>query len=385
MFHGNAVRIEKGMVYADRKFFNGMRLYVENIKTPLTSVHPKLGITEEVMDGIEIPVSELGFSIIAIDSNEDSKKIDKELNVVIGNSSLVYGNTYWSNTRICKKLNIPYVLFLETDIRTQISVNTLHLPNLFRRVARTIRIIIQHCTVEIPAIRSARVLHCNGYPVYNETRALNKSQLLYFDSRMSLEQIIPKDKLELRMESRGNRRIKLLFSGRYEKIKGALDCVKVAVECIRRNLNIELHCFGQGRLREDMLREVQLANASDRIFIHDSIPYPELVQRSYEFDIFICCHVQSDPSCTYLEAFGAGLPIVGYANRMWQHLSLASKVGFATKIHRPELVADSISKLIANPVCLDSMTHLAREFAMAHTFEHEFSLRTDSLRKALSE
>ena len=187
------------------------------------------------------------------------------------------------------------------------------------------------------------------------------------------------------MKSRESRRVRLLFSGRYEKIKGALDCVKVAIECIQRNLDIELHCYGYGRLREDMLRESQLANASDRIFIHEAIPYPELVQRSYEFDIFICCHVQSDPSCTYLEAFGAGLPIVGYANRMWKHLSTASKAGCSTEMHRPDLVANSISKLIDDPVLLNSMTHLARDFAVAHTFEHEFSLRTESIREALSE
>jgi colanic acid/amylovoran biosynthesis glycosyltransferase len=113
----------------------------------------------------------------------------------------------------------------------------------------------------------------------------------------------------------------LLYSGRYEPMKGAHDAVLVAVECLRRGLNVEMHCYGQGNLRDAMERT---ATGWNRIHIHDPIPYPELVQLSQSFDLFVCCHVQGDPCCTCLESFGTGLPIVGYANRMWRRLCATS-------------------------------------------------------------
>lgn len=77
-----------------------------------------------------------------------------------------------------------------------------------------------------------------------------------------------------------------------------------------------MHCYGQGPLRGEMDRLAGQTAAHGQILIHDTIPYPELFERSRTFGLFVCCHVQGDPSCAYLETFGSGLPIVGYANRM---------------------------------------------------------------------
>lgn len=176
----------------------------------------------------------------------------------------------------------------------------------------------------------------------------------------------------------------MLYSGRYEPLKGADHAVRVAVECIKRGLSVEMHCYGQGSLRAEMERLAAQATAGDSLIrIHDAIPYPELVEISRTFDLFVCCHIQSDPSCTYLESFGAGLPIVGYGNRMWCRLSEESRAGFCSPSGQPEKVADDVLKLAGNFESLATMSERARRFAIEHTFEREFQRRIDALNHAL--
>jgi hypothetical protein len=164
-----------------------------------------------------------------------------------------------------------------------------------------------------------------------------------------------------------------------------VDSVRVALECLQRGLDIEMHCYGQGNQLEEMRALAVQSPVPGRIQVHDAIPYPELVERSREFDIFVCCHIQSDPSCTYLESFGAGLPIAGYANRMWKRLSEVSGCGLASPIGRPAAVADSIANMLADASAFDAMSLRAREFAAAHSFECEFTLRTSAIRQTLEE
>ena len=108
------------------------------------------------------------------------------------------------------------------------------------------------------------------------------------------------------------------------------------------------------------------------------------MEPSREFDIFVCCHIQNDPSCTYLESFGAGLPIVGYANRMWRRLSEESGAGFCSTLGDPVAVADDVYRLASDLELLSTLSERARRFAIEHTFERELKKRTDALNAALA-
>jgi hypothetical protein len=125
---------------------------------------------------------------------------------------------------------------------------------------------------------------------------------------------------------------------------------------------------------------IKLAEGSS-IKVHDAIPYPELAKISRTFDAFVCCHIQSDPSCTYLESLGAGLPIVGYENKMWRGVLNASGAGYASPMHLPERVADGIAAL-SRPAQFRSLSEKALAFAKGHTFEREYQKRIDAINSA---
>lgn len=385
MIHANSARIDGDMLTVDRKYHTGMQAYVEKVREPILSVHPESVPGQRTMDLVEIPLKQLGYRVMTLKTDLSLRPLPSEIGRLrdqIAQSRLLYG-AYLGGAKLAHALGVPYILILEYDLQTHITVNTADVPNVARRAMRALRCVWNYATLSIPDMRRAYSLHCNGYPMFDASRKFNSNRLLFLDSRMSADLVIREDRLKARLSGRAGRPLRLLFSGRYEPMKGAGDAVRVAIECCKRGLDVEMHCYGQGSLRNEMERVACQATGNARIQIHDAIPYPELVELSRTFDLFVCCHIQNDPSCTYLESFGSGLPVVGYGNRMWRRLSEESRVGFWSPLGQPRAVADDIQKLAFDFPLLAAMSERARKFASDHAFEREFKLRTDALNAAL--
>jgi colanic acid/amylovoran biosynthesis glycosyltransferase len=386
MVHSNGARIQGNTFAVDRKFHVGMQTYVAQVRAPILSVQREIKPGVQTMDLVEVPLDQLGYRVMTLKTDDRARPLPSEvarLRGEIAQSRLVYGGGLGS-AKLARTLGVPYVLMLEYDLQTQIVVTTTQVSNVARRGVRALRCAMGYAVETIPDMRKAHSLHCNGYPMFDESRWFNANRLLFLDSRMSADFVIADDRLKARLAARSARPLRLLFSGRYEPMKGAVDAVQVGVECVKRGLDVEMHCYGQGSLREDMKRLAAQPASAGRIHVHDAVPYPELVALSHDFDLFVCCHIQGDPSCTYLESFGAGLPVVGYGNRMWRRLSAESGVGSWSPTGRPEAVADDVQRLASDQATLAAMSERARRFALDHTFEREFKRRTDALNAALT-
>ena len=384
MVHNNRVSLEDGIFKVDRKFHVGMQSYVRGVRAPILSVHPQSAPGASIMDPVEVPCAELGYTVMALKTDRLMRPLPGEreqLRDAIRCSQLVYGGGLGS-AELAWKMGVPYILAREYDLLTQMNVAMAQVTSRLRRAVRSVRCAFRYAR-DIPLVHRAAQLHCNGYPIYDESRWFNASRLLYLDSRMSGAAIIPEAALLSRLSSRTGRALRLLYSGRYEPIKGADDAVRVALACLQRGMDIEMHCYGQGSLRDEMRRLAAEAQQPGRIVVHDAVPFPELVAIARTFDIFVCCHVQSDPSTTYLESFGCGLPIVGYGNRMWRRLCAESGAGLSSPMRQPGAVALNVGTLLASPDTIRSMSLRARQFAVEHTFEREFALRIDALNAAL--
>lgn len=386
MIHSNPARIENGQFLIDRKFHVGMQKYVSLLDEPILTVHPQGNSADSTMDLISVPEKDLEYRVMTLETDRRGRPLEHEsvrLRSAIAQSRLVYGYGFGS-AQMARSLGIPYVLVLEYDLQTQLTMATAQAKNLLVKTVRTARVIGKYVAVDIPSIYYARSVHCNGYPIFDEIKRFSPHRLIYLDSRMSSDFIIEADALEHRLKKRNkNVPLRLIYSGRYEKVKGALDAVRVAVECLRRGLNIEMYCYGQGSQREEM-QQVAAACGDARIHINDAVPYPTLVALSKNFDVFVCCHIQGDPSCTYLESMGAGLPIVGYGNAMWRRLSEISNVGFQSDVGRPQYMVEGIAQLESDNTLLAEMSRRSRKFALDHTYEHEFQLRVDGLKEVLA-
>ncbi len=383
MVHANPAAIQGAHLRIDRKFHLGMLNYASHIASPITTLHPMLRSGQAIMDAIEVPLSELPYAIMIFETDASYRLQPFEyarMREQIAASRLVYGSGM-SCEQIARRVGVPYIMVLEYDLQTQITVATGDVSNRLRRALKKVGCISRYAT-DLGHVRRAHSVHCNGYPIYDALRSYNERRLLYLDSRMSADMVMAREELNRRLDRRSAGRLRLLYSGRYERLKGADDAVRVAAECLRRGLDIEMHCYGQGSLRAQM--EEIAAPFRERIHIHDAVPYPELVQLSRSFDVFVCCHIQvNDPSCTYLESFGAGLPIAGYANRMWQRLCEESGAGLSSPLGAPAQVAANVQRLAQNDQMLRQLSERARRFAIEHCFEGEFKKRVSGIRAAL--
>lgn len=386
MIHSNLARVEDGVFMVDRKFHLGMQAYTQRIREPIVTVHPRALPQDRIMDPVEVPLAQLGYRVHVMATGPDRRPGPDDLRALDGlvrASRLVYG-TGNGLARVAREAGVPYIMVLEYDFQTQLTVACAPVRQRLRKAVRASRAVLSYAK-DLRDIRAAHAIHCNGYPMHEQMRPFNRHRLLYLDSRMGADMVIGSDELEQRLAARRpGARLRLLFSGRYEPLKGADHAVRAALECLRRGLDVELHCYGQGSLHDDLLRLAALAADPTRIRIHAAVTYPELVQISRGFDAFVCCHIQSDPSCTYLESLGAGLPIVGYDNRMWRGLRRASQAGLGAPMGRPGAVADAIQALVADEALLQTLSRHARSFAAEHSFEREFTRRTDAVNHALA-
>jgi len=96
-------------------------------------------------------------------------------------------------------------------------------------------------------------------------------------------------------------------------------------------------------------------------------------------DLFVCCHRQGDPSCTYLETMSCGTPIVGYDNEAFRGLVDASRVGWLSPLDQPGSLAARIAELHRDRAALSKAALDSLAFASQHTFEKTMRSRIEHI------
>ena len=237
------------------------------------------------------------------------------------------------------------------------------------------------------AFRKCNSIQANGYPAYDIYKKYNSNIIMYLDNRMTNKMIATTDEM-LAREERPHKEptVKIIHSGRLEAIKGSYDIIPIAQELLKKEAKFELHVFGTGSLESKIRYDIKKFNLENHIFMHGSVDFEkELVPFAKKNgDIYLSCHRQSDPSCTYLENMGCGLAVVGYDNHMWKALCDETKAGVAVKLGDTKASASSILRIAKNPSELIKHCKAAQEFALKHSFENEFAKRIDNLKKLVT-
>ncbi len=182
--------------------------------------------------------------------------------------------------------------------------------------------------------------------------------------------------------SNADRTLRLLFSGRLVAMKGVMDLISVARELKKLKVDFHLSICGDGNLAGSLEQAIRAHDLSAQINLEGVLDFAcelvPLVKRS--IDLFVCCHPQGDPSCTYLETMACGVPIAGYANDAFAGVVQHSGAGWLSPLNRPDLLAAEIQRAAASPGAMGEMALRALRFAADHTFEREFARRTEQIR-----
>lgn len=235
------------------------------------------------------------------------------------------------------------------------------------------------------AIKAADGVQCAGTPTFEAYRDISPNALLFFDGRLGREMVVEPEALEKRLAYLKEwRPLRIVYSGRLIKMKGADHLVEVGRLLEEQKVQFELHIYGTGDLVPAMERKIQRWDMGHRVKLMGYMPYDELMAKAKrDYDLFLCCHPQGDPSGAYIETLGNGLPIVGYANEAVSGMLALGHFGQLAPIGDSPQVARIIAQLGRDREPLAQWARAAAQFAREHTVDQEFAKRGQHYQEVL--
>lgn len=280
--------------------------------------------------------------------------------------------------KICRLAGVPCIYISEYTLKTRKQIAVVENPNdLIRQFWRSRWEELQEWK-QRNAIALADGLQCNGTPTYEAYRTISRDPMLFFDTRITEDMLATYEDIEKRISTRGNDMpLRLVFSGRLNRMKGADHLIDVAQELKQLNIPFELFISGAGEVEASMHHRIAEEGLSDCVKMmgvpdFNTIFFPFVKANA---DLFICCHRQGDPSCTYIETMSCGVPIVGYANEAFVGMVEQSKAGWLVEMNQPKMLARKVAELSRKRDEIKEMSFKSLDFARIHTFDHTFKSR----------
>lgn len=276
-----------------------------------------------------------------------------------------------------RSAGIPCVVIAENTLANQLVIARQEDRPLRQRVGALLWVVRQERRRRA-TMRAASGLQTNGYPAWRGYARQNPNAMRYLDSRLS-ESDFPAAPQRQRTPGEP---LQLMFSGRFERIKGVADLAPIMLALRQRGVDAELHLFGRGAEEEAMRAAASRDDLPMRF--HGAVDFADELMpfARTQADLFVCPHTQSDPSCTYLETLSCALPIAGYANDAFAPLIEAGASGVAVPVGDTGALADAVAGLASDPARLDAMAAQALEFARPHSFEATVARRMAHVRAA---
>ena len=373
-----------GLLFLDDKAISGLRLYSRYWPGRVRAVFREGPATQILFGSWREPAS-LPFDIATVPEGAPiPDTLLHDAAVVLGSGD---NHLDFSLASQCRTLGVPVIFAIEYILEARLEIIALSEAPLVSRLKSMVWTIKSELDRR-RAFFQARGLQANGTPAAGRYARTSREILTYFDTRLSEKQMATDGELAVKCARiMQGAPLRLAFTGRLEKMKGADDLIRIAAALDRAGNDFQLDIYGTGSLETEMRAAVNNSAAAvslrEKVRIHRPVDFDrELVpiMRS-EIDLFLCCHRQADPSCTYLETLGCGVPILGYNNRAWHGILNLADVGWETPMRALDAFVGKIVHLDANRFHLVDKMQNARDFAKAHSFEAEFKLRVDHLRK----
>jgi glycosyltransferase involved in cell wall biosynthesis len=364
------------LLFLDIKAVEGLRLYAK-LWPGLVRCLLRSGPTSSIGYGKLYHPSELPFEVHEIHDDISKSKQLLDKSAVI----LASGDNF-HDLPIYKTTKTPVVFVIEYDLNTRLKIIDLETTGTFKKLKSAVWNLKTEF-IRRRAFRHAAGLQANGTPAHNLYGPSTKSSLLYFDSRITETDAVSLNEISEKKASvlRGAP-LRLAFSGRLIAMKGADHLVPIALALANRGVKFTLDIYGHGPLSESIRSSIQSSGMEDIITLAGPVPFAEELVPNLKsgVDIFLCAHTQADPSCTYLETMGCGVPIVGYNNDAFTGVLALGGGGLASPMGKPEEIAEAIVELDHDRVRLASLIDEAAALSSNHTFEKTFACRINHLR-----
>ncbi len=361
-----------------KKFLDGVREYVSRWHGPVVVLVGKTRIPSTNLDTVYVMPADVPFGLVWR-PQDDSALVERLADARLVLATLVDRNSRLA--QLCAAISVRVVYITEYSLGTRCQIIRAETVNPVLRWRR------QRWTTQLErryerAVRLAEGVQCNGTPTFNAYRSINPRPLLYFDSRVRQDMLACPKQLEHRASQlMAGGPLRLVFSGRMVPMKGADHLPLVAAELDRIGVPFVMDICGAGLQADRIAAKVRRLNLNERVRLQGVLEFESqlLPYVSRNADLFVCCHRQGDPSCTYLETMACGVPIIGYDNEALRGIVETSGVGWITPMDRRKQLAQKIAQLNRDRASLAEAATAAVAFASRHTLEATMDARVAHL------
>lgn len=371
---------DDGRIVLTEKFLSGMESYLDFWNGPVVVLIEPNSQVSDNLDNVAVERRGLPFGI-DVTSYDDPGLREKLAGCAVAQGGISYRQNHLAE--LCSGIDVPFVYGTEYTLKTRLQIIGAEERNPIVRAKRTVWEWNQE-RHNRNAIGHAAGIQCNGVPTHEAYGDLNPNSLLFFDTRVTESLLIDTDLLETRLTRlRKGEQLRLAFSGRLNGMKGADHLIALARLLKARSVPFELVICGGGPLEQSLRDSIAHDGLRDLVELRGVLRFEEellpFIKR--DIDLFVCCHRQGDPSCTYLETFACGVPIVGYDNEAFAGLLGHVDAGKAVAMDNLEALADVVQELASSREQLELWSHNALSFAENNTFESAFGARIEQLRQ----
>ncbi len=375
-----AHRTQKGGLVVTQKYLDGAAEYAKSWPGPVTSLFNVSPLPSSDMDQVETNRKTSDHNVEIRPSNPD------ELSERLKTAALVVGFLSpfeRTMTELCNKIGVPVVHVSEYTLRTEWQIIDSGAANPIVKLRQKLWA-WQAARTKRYLIGLSAGLQCNGTPTYDAYRKLCPETLLYFDNRVRKSDLITQQEQDQRADRvLSSDKLRLVFGGRFIPMKGVMHLPKVALELRKLGIPFEFAIHGAGE-EETALRQAIEANglAPDvSIFPPTDFRTGWVPLLKKKYDLFVCCHLQGDPSSTYSETMSCGLPIAGYSNEAFAGIAQLSQAGFLAPLGDHKALARLIADLHSDRKRIVEAAKRGRAFSAQHCFEATFERRTSQFLK----
>ena len=377
-----AERCDEGGFLLTHKFVDGVLEYVRRWPGPVRVAVERTERADANLDPIAVRNEDVPFELAWLDGTVSARR------TMIAAADFVLASLVPQHEQmalLCADLGVPMAFVAEYSLRTRRQIVRAEVRNPLRHAKRWWgegrRERRNHAAVAL-----ATGIQCNGTPVYEAYRPINDRPLLYFDTRVPRAMVAEEDAVRARTEGlAAGAPLRLAFSGRLAAMKGADHLPEVARQLDRLGVAYEMQICGDGPLAPRLRRLIAKYRLDDRVRMTGVLDFREALVPlvTHMTDLFVCCHRQGDPSCTYLETMACGTPIVGYDNEAFSGVVATSGVGWPTPLDDPAKLAAQIAAIDGDRDTLAEASLAARAFAAHHTLEDTMDRRVAHMRACL--
>jgi glycosyltransferase involved in cell wall biosynthesis len=355
----------RGEYGIDPKVLSGVRAYAERWKGRMTLAAPAASTATEVPDLVWIDPGLEDFEVlidVALPGSVIANRPDVAL--LLHRFDAAYQTLLRSD--------VPVVLTTEFSLGIRVDIMDSITTGLLSRVRSRLGLYRRELAMRSMA-RRTQGLQCNGFAAWNAYSQFNPRSIFFHDHRMTCGDV---EAARARPAWDGQRPLHLGFSGRLTKIKGPQYFVDLAKRLLTTHPNIRLHIMGGGELESHLRQE-----APSNVVFDGRLDF-ESEWKSHvrtNIDLMVLPHVQGDPSCTYFESLGCGVPILGFANATLSPLVSQHGVGWTVPRGDVSALAHAIESIVNNPADLAAARTNGLNFMAAHDYESTVDLRVAHL------